>query len=330
VFATAARWRRRWYSRHTEARRSLISPVISVGNLSVGGTGKTPVVSWLARWLADRGERPAILSRGYGRECREDGVVIVHDGRRLLADLRRAGDEPLMLARALTNVPVLVSEDRYLAGRVAEVHLGATVHLLDDGFQHLRLTRDIDLVVLSQEDFDRPYVVPAGRLREMPDALASADAILWTDGSLDADTPPRGPATFTVMRETQPPLLLQPWRAPAPTVAETTVLSIAATARPARFFQAVRDRGWRVVKEIAFRDHHRFGARDIDRIQRAASAAGAELVVTTEKDLIRLLPHRPLPFALAWMPLALTIEPRAAFEEWLVGRLARARRPSSA
>lgn len=302
--------------------------MISVGNLSVGGTGKTPVVAALARWLVERRERPAILSRGYARDQREDGVVVVHDGHRLRADLARAGDEPLMLARRLGNVPVLVSEDRYLAGRVAELHLGATVHLLDDGFQHLRLARDIDLVLVAEEDLDSPHVVPAGRLRETPEALAAADAVLWTGGAVSCaavEANQVGPRPFLAVRETHAPLLVQPWGAPAPLDSTTRVLAIAATARPERFFRDVRALGWRVIGEIAFGDHHRFVARDIDRLRRDGSAAEANLIVTTEKDVMRLLPHRPLPFRLAWLPLTVMIEPRAAFEEWLAERLQRAR-----
>jgi len=333
LVATAARWRRGWYARHPEARRTLTAPVISVGNLSVGGTGKTPVVAWLARWLADRGERPAVLSRGYGREQPADGVVVVHDGRRLLADLRRAGDEPLMLARALGDVPVLVSEDRYLAGRLAEVHFGATVHVLDDGFQHLQLARDLDLVMLTQEDLESPYVMPAGRLRETPDALASADAWICTGGAVSCEPAAAdvvGPRPFLAQRETHAPLLVRPWRAPAPMTSETKAFAVAATARPEGFFAAVRHASWRVVGERRFRDHHRFTAYDVGRIAREASAAGADLVVTTEKDLMRLLPHRPLPFTLAWMPLTVSIEPREAFEAWLLERLGRARQRRSA
>src|SRR4029453_7661164 len=120
----------------------------SVGNLGGGGRAKTPLVSPIAQHLLDRGEAPAILSRGYGRTDRVDGVVVVSDGQQVLADLGRAADEPLMLARALAGARVVVSEDRYLAGRLAEHQLGATVHVLDDGFQHVQLARDFDVLVM--------------------------------------------------------------------------------------------------------------------------------------------------------------------------------------
>ena len=155
----------------------------------MGGRGKTPVVAHLARLLLEAGERPAILSRGYARRRPEDGVVIVSDGTHLCADLDRSGDEPLMLARAIRGAAVLVCEVRALARTLAERALGATVHLLDDGFQHRQLGRDVDLVIIAPEDLqDRR--LPFGRLREPVSALARADAVL-----VDGD-----PATVTRAR----------------------------------------------------------------------------------------------------------------------------------
>jgi tetraacyldisaccharide 4'-kinase len=133
----------------SDLRRRLTRPVISVGNLAVGGRGKTPIVASIARELLAMGERPAILTRGYARIRPEDGIVVVRDPDGIRGDLARAGDEPLMLARELGGVSVLVSSDRYLAGRLAEHALAATVHVLDDGFQHLQLDRDIDIVLIG-------------------------------------------------------------------------------------------------------------------------------------------------------------------------------------
>ena len=157
--------------------------MISVGNLSVGGTAKTPLVARIARHLLERGEAPAILSRGYGRTDRADGVVVVSDGTRVLADLSRAGDEPLMLAHAIAGARVVVSEDRYLAGRLAERQLGATVHVLDDGFQHVQLTRDLD-ILMTRAGEAGGRVLPFGRLRESPDAAARAHFAVVLDADL--------------------------------------------------------------------------------------------------------------------------------------------------
>src|SRR5687767_5027213 len=152
--------------------------VVSVGNIAFGGRGKTPTVAFIVRLLSEMGERPAVVSRGYGRRRVEDGVVVVSDGRRLLADLDRAGDEPLMLARELPGVPVLVCEQRAIAGALARRAFAATALVLDDGFQHRQMARDVDVVLVSPADLQGRRV-PFGRLREAPRALARADAVIW-------------------------------------------------------------------------------------------------------------------------------------------------------
>src|SRR6185436_18734170 len=139
------------------------------GNLSMGGTGKTPVVGAIVEWLLANGERPAILSRGYARTDAVDGVVVVSDGTRILASIDRAGDEPLMLARQFPPAIVCVSPDRYLSGTLAERRLGATVHVLDDGFQQVGLARDLDVLVTSIGEIPQGRVIPTGRLREPMD-----------------------------------------------------------------------------------------------------------------------------------------------------------------
>src|SRR5688500_12551469 len=133
MYAAIARRRREWYAARPDARRRLRHPVISIGNIAAGGRGKTPFTASVARMLMELGERPAILSRGYRRTRSEDGAVIVRDAGEIRADVARAGDEPFMLARQLPGAIVISSADRYLAGRLAEHHLGATAHLLDDG-----------------------------------------------------------------------------------------------------------------------------------------------------------------------------------------------------
>ena len=156
-------------------------PVISVGNLAMGGRGKTPTVAAVAQLLVDAGERPAILSRGYGRRAPIDDVVVVSDGTHVLADLDRSGDEPLMLARTVPGAAVLVCDVRAAAAALAEARYNVTVHLLDDGFQHRSLKRDVDIVVVRPEDL-RGRRVPFGRLRSSPRALARAGAVLVDAG----------------------------------------------------------------------------------------------------------------------------------------------------
>jgi tetraacyldisaccharide 4'-kinase len=318
LYAAIARRRREFYAARPDRRLRLRRPVISVGNLAVGGRGKTPVVACVAQLLVETGERPAILSRGYGRRLSDAGVVIVRDADGMRADLDRSGDEPLMLARRLPGVAVLASPDRYVAGRLAEQHLGATVHVLDDGFQHLQLDRDVDLVIVAPEDVSaEARTLPEGRLREMPDALVAADAVLALDGdTLERVAREAPPATFRLRRMVGG---IAGGPEPGP------VMAVAGIAGPERFFDDLRGAGHAVVATAAFRDHHRYSRRDLDRLVRTARAAGARRIVTTEKDYVRLLPFRP--FAVPIDAVALTMEPDPLpdFRAWLLAALNAAR-----
>ena len=306
--------RRSWYERHPQSRRSLDRPVISVGNLSVGGSGKTPIVAALARMLLDMGQRPAILSRGYARRRATDGVVVVSDGNRVLEPVENSGDEPQMLARALPGVPVLVCADRHLAGRLAEKRFDATVMLLDDGFQHLALGRNVDVLVMPASDLD-DAVLPSGRLREPLDAASSADCVL-VPGSLEDVS--RVAATFDrmpVFRVTNHFGTVQGLDASAPS--GTRVVAVAGIARPERFFTTLREQGFEIVRELRFPDHHWFSSDDLDRIRTIAKDASADFVATTEKDAVRVAPQS----GWAVLPMTAVIEPPELFSSWLRERL---------
>jgi len=325
IYAAIARRRREFYAARPDLRRRLRRPVISVGNLAVGGRGKTPTVACLARELLAMGERPAILSRGYARRQQDDGVVVVRDAEGIRADLDRSGDEPLMLARQLPGVSVLSSSDRFLAGRLAEHHLGATVHVLDDGFQHLQLDRDIDLVIVAGDDLEADArTLPGGRLREPPDTLLAADAVLAADEKVFSLGPRPRHAPFEIfrMRRTMGPL--QPVEPSAPVPAGPS-LAMAGIARPQEFFEGLRAAGHDLVATSVFRDHHRYSRGDLDRIVRDARVAGAARVLTTEKDYVRLLPFRPFPMPVRWVPLTMEPDPLPEFRRWLAGALAGAR-----
>jgi tetraacyldisaccharide 4'-kinase len=320
LYGAAAAWRRRWYAGHPQRQRRLARPVISVGNLSVGGSGKTPLVAALAQVLLDHGERPAVLTRGYARAAPTPGVTVVSDGRRIVSGLAASGDEALMLARCLPRVAVLVGSNRYESGRVAEESLGVTVHLLDDGFQHVRLGRAVDLVAVNAEDLsDR--VLPAGRLREPLAAAAAADAILTAaqPEAIEAFREALGVRTIFQYRRVlgEPRWLGEGTEAGLP--GRTRVFAVAGIARPQRFFADLTAAGWPIAGTMAFRDHHRFDAADLRRIRDAARAAGAEAVLTTEKDGVRLEPLLAGE-RIAAVPLILTLEP--SFTPWLLARLA--------
>jgi tetraacyldisaccharide 4'-kinase len=300
------------------------APVISVGNLAMGGRGKTPAVAALARLLVEAGERPAILSRGYRRRQPEEGVVIVSDGTHLTADLDRSGDEPLMLARQIPGAAVLVCDVRAEAAALAEAQFDVTVHLLDDGFQHRSLRHDLDLVIVSPADLaDRR--VPFGRLRSSPRALARADAVLVDGVTTDAVTArlaelcPASVPRFTLARR-----LGEGWwldGGQAPVTREQPVVAVAGIARPERFARALEHAGWTVARLMPFSDHHPFTVRDVSRIASAVADAGAAAALTTDKDAMRLLPLRPLPIAIAAVPLTVSIEPPAAFHAWFLERV---------
>ena len=305
--------------------KRLARPVVSVGNLRVGGSGKTPAAALLARMLADAGEVPSILSRGYARTDARPGVTVVSDGSRLRADLARAGDEPLLLARRLPGVRVLVCEDRYLAGKVAERHLGATVHVLDDGFQHFQLARDADLLIVDIGDVNHPRTLPGGWLREPLSAARAADALLVTgaegpDGVAMIGERLGVASAFALLREVEPPVE-ETIAGPRPLEPGTRVVVVSGIARPERFLAESREAEVEVVASVAFKDHHPYTPADVARIGQRAADAGASTVLTTEKDYVRLLPLRPWPFRVAVRPLGVRIEPAAQFTSWLAARL---------
>jgi tetraacyldisaccharide 4'-kinase len=314
--------------------RRLDRPVISVGNLVVGGSGKTPVVATLAKLLSDAGERPSILSRGYGRRQSADGVVVVSDGERVCAKATQSGDEPYMLAQRLPRVPVFVSPDRYLSGRLAERRFGCTVHLLDDGFQHVQLGRDVELVVIARSHLDE-RLLPFGSLREPISAARAADALLvsGSDTDVEAVTGHLGVEHGFVLAPKYDALrAIGAGCGEAFEARDRRVVAVAGIARPDRFFAALRALGWDVVRELVFRDHHWFTSRDVDAIRRVAADTGVDLVITTEKDAVRLqslVAQAPEPDGtVAWavLPLELVIEPPDRFNGWLAARLAAARR----
>ena len=264
------------------------------------------MTAYVAKTLIEMGERPAILSRGYGRREPGDGVVVVRDPDGIRADLPRAGDEPLMLARQLPGASVLSSSDRYLAGRLAELHLGATVHVLDDGFQHLQLDRDVDLLIVARDDIAHADTLPSGRLREPLDTMIAADAILAADDDVVVEPAVASPPVFRLRRS---PL-------PGPPD-DRGAVALAGIAEPARFFDDLRAAGWSLADRVAFRDHHPYSAGDVDRILQRAARVGAARIVTTEKDAVRLLRFRPFAVPVVSVPFRMQPEPPEAFNAWL-------------
>ncbi|HZD47151.1 MAG TPA: tetraacyldisaccharide 4'-kinase [Silvibacterium sp.] len=247
-------------------------PVVSVGNLSVGGAGKTPAVIRLAQLLREQGHAVDVLSRGYGRESQ--GVERVDPE----GSAVQFGDEPLLIART-AGVPVWVGADRYQVGVQAERSQSTpSIHLLDDGFQHRRLARAVDIVVLHSSDFDQ-HLLPAGRLREPLSALKRASVLILRDEDreLEAELRRRG---FDV------PLWIQQRRLAVNSPARAVVFC--GIARPSEFFSALRTRGIEIAATSAYRDHHVYSDSDINSLLQLREAHKAEAFFTTEKDWVRL------------------------------------------
>jgi tetraacyldisaccharide 4'-kinase len=316
------RVRRRRYETQPHRRRHLEKPVISVGNLSMGGTGKSPVVAAIAQWLIDAGERPAILSRGYARRDVADGVVIVSDGREILSGFDRSGDEPLMLARQVPRAIVCVSPERHLSGRLAEQQLGATVHILDDGFQHLELARDLDVLVTSVGEIPNGKVIPRGRLREPIDAAARAHVLVVSDataGAAASEAWALGISQSCGARRTLgAPVAVGDQgsgiRDQGLGIGEHKVLAVAGIANPDRFVSSLKDAGWNVIDSMAFKDHHLYSTSDLAAIAGKMQSAGADAVFTTDKDAVRF-ESLGASFPLYRVPLLVEFDPADALFE---------------
>jgi len=278
LFGAGVALRNRLYDGGTFTQQKLQHPVISVGNLSVGGSGKTPFVMLLGRLLQENKIAFDILSRGYGRQNTDVRLVDVK------GKSSQFGDEPLLLAREL-QLPVIVGGNRVVAGRYAEklfaeakpAH-GQWIHVLDDGFQHRRLARDFDIVLLSKTDLG-DSLLPGGRLREPLSSLRRADAIVLTDDTSESELPEfaRGKYIWRVARKLS---LASP--APAKTVAFCGV------ARPERFFADLQSLGVRTEHRRVFRDHHRYTEIDAENLLARKKQSGAEAFLTTAKDIINL------------------------------------------
>ena len=268
AYGGVVRARNALYGREWLRSRRLAGPVISVGNLSTGGSGKTPLVILLGELLEARGICFDVLSRGYGR--RTSGVLLVDPG-----GLPRAfGDEPLLIARKL-QAPVIIGEDRYEAGRFAESRFGPRLHLLDDGFQHRGLARDFDIVLVTPEDA-RDRLLPAGRLREPLAALRRADAIVLSGGASPEAFPVEGKMVWRVRRG------IVPVDVPAQPVVFCGI------ARPQNFLLQLRAAGIDPVAEALFRDHHAYTEKDVSDLLQLRQRSEAGGFVTTEKDAVNL------------------------------------------
>jgi len=308
-YAYLMKLRLRSYETGLLESRKLPCPVISIGNIVMGGTGKTPHVIAVANFLKTSGKKPAVVSRGYGGKHGAK-AIIVHDGHNLRASPDVAGDEPVMIAEALENVPVVVHKSRYVAGLKAIRELDADLIILDDGFQHLSLKRDLDIVLLNAfRPFGTRRVFPGGDLREDVGALDRADIIVLTKSEtislaqkerlrhqLHGKWPDK-PIFFSENKYTSfnP---LDDETLSLDCVREKTVVAFCGLAHPDHFFKALKMAGAHIVYQKAYPDHYTYKRSEIHNLCHKARQLGAKLIVTTRKDGTKLkrlatLPTKP-------------------------------------
>ena len=321
--------RSRLYLSGLRRREKMDVPVVSVGNLTMGGTGKTPIVRYIARLLAANGYKPAIISRGYGGAARET-VNVVSDGKTLFLDARQAGDEPRLLAESLPGIPVLTGTVRSLPCRFAVRHFGSDILILDDGFQHLSVPRDLDLVLFNASTLaGNSRVFPGGNLREPFSALSRAHAFILTGISdtvspeircfskfLQEDFPDRpvflSSYTPAECREVNTPGSLALDAIPSP------LYGFCGIAHPSRFQETLKGCGVALNGFTAFKDHQSYSPRLLKKINDSAKMAGARALITTEKDLVKLRTLRsPLPL----YSLLMNVTFEKSFSDYLLQKL---------
>jgi len=275
--------------------RSLPRPVISVGNITVGGTGKTPVTAYIARLLIGRGLRVAVLSRGYGGSL-EGETAIVADGRTILMNAGQCGDEPYLLATTVPGLMVVMGPDRYSAGMLAMERLSPDIFLLDDGFQHLRLRRDLDILLV---DWARPFgngrTLPAGLLREPVSAVQRADLVVYTrspQGSSPAPLAGKPVCSASHRLSDAVPLAGGPALS-FDRLRGRKVLAFAGIGEPAFFFEELSNLGLDVVHTVQLPDHAAYIPSQLAGLAEAFQACGADCAVTTEKDGVKLRGRAP-------------------------------------
>lgn len=292
-YALALRLRALGYATGLIPSHRLPRPVISVGNVTLGGTGKTPTVAWLASYLIGRGKRVAVLSRGYGGSA-EGQLRIVSDGENLLVGPEEAGDEPCLLARKVPGLMVVTGADRYRAGLLALKELNPDLFILDDGFQHLRLKRDLNLLLL---DCSRPFgndrVLPAGYLREPKSAVGRADLVLFTRCRPEG-APRLANLEKPVCRSLHRLNGCVPLQGGEPLAFSDLkgerCMAFAGIADPAGFFDSLEKEGVQLVTTLAFSDHICYGDAEIAAVLRLKKASRSAFMVTTEKDAVKLAP----------------------------------------
>jgi len=332
LYGGAVECRNHLYDEKLMPVRRLPCPVVSVGNLTVGGTGKTPTVIMLAKLLLERGWRPAVLSRGYGGKSGSD-IIVVSDGSSVLVDHTVAGDEPVLIAKSLRSVPVVTGTRRHRAGIIAIERFRANVLILDDGFQHRALARDVDIVLLdAASPFGNGCMLPRGMLREPMKSLSRASVIVASapaqgreeEGNLKETLAAYSPAAPLFHGYRRAAEITDGFLNPAGTpesLAGKKVLAFSGIAEPQGFQKTAAPLSGGLIRFITFPDHHRYGKSDIDRIRRAQRESGADCILTTEKDAVKLVDFPDFVRNISVLRIVMEIQPSAAFEHTILERI---------
>lgn len=290
IFGYFVRRRAARFDSGAEPAKNVGLPVISVGNLSMGGTGKTPMIAALCELIIEMGYRPGIIGRGYKKKQR--GTVIVSDGKAILSDARRAGDEMLMLARKC-RVPVIADEIKSRAAEEMARRFRPDCIIVDDGFQHRRLHRDLDFVILDQATIDAPFLFPNGRLREPLSALGRANAVFVPKGTALSDEAKEYiPQDIPIIQFNTRAMDIElacpesetferpSWASPS--------IAFSGIANPQRFAKSLAQNGIRIDGLLPFADHQAYSERDIRKIIKFAKKHNANSIFTTEKDRVKI------------------------------------------
>jgi tetraacyldisaccharide 4'-kinase len=294
--------------------KSLPGFVMSIGNITSGGTGKTPAVITVAEWARSMGYRVAVLSRGYGGKVKK-GAQVVSDGKDILVRPEISGDEPWLIARALKDVPVVCSPSRYLAGMEAKKRFDTEFFILDDGFQHILLKRDIDIVLAdAQSPFGNMHMLPWGPLREPISGLRRADVIVFTrsKGVSPYHNSPYITGKPVFSGDHLPDKIILPFLCEERDLASAkgkSVIAFSGIARPESFRKSLDDLGINILSFRVFGDHYPFSKGDLIKLTEEKKAIKADMLITTEKDWARIREILPDEKNIALLSIKFVIKP---------------------
>ena len=311
IFKYFVNRRNRKYDNGDREIIAISKPVISIGALSAGGAGKTPFAIYLANKLNDMGKRPLVICRGYKREIK--GMTIVSDGKNLLADIAHSGDEPTLIAKS-ANCAVISNESKSQAALFSEKNINFDVAIIDDGFQHRRLKRDFDIVIIDKATLEKPYMFPRGLLREEFSSLKRADAIAFINGA--------EPNSKVLEHIRSNSVIIKCSTAPSSLINAITnqkyenngesFYAITAIAKAQRFFDSLLSLNINISATKSYSDHYRFKARDIEKIISKSISLQSKNVICTEKDAVKLLEFKDMfiknNLNLISLPIKLSVE----------------------